>query len=119
MALVKAGAKHLKPESVPASAWGVFSMRMKDAPGDLHFHDCDEYWLITGGKARVRSGDEEAILERGDLVFTEMGAQHHTVEILVEPFEGVYLETTLRGRKRTGHLHVPDDPLPTPEEIAG
>jgi mannose-6-phosphate isomerase-like protein (cupin superfamily) len=119
MGLVKAGAKHLKPDWVPVSAWGVFSMRREDAPGDLHFHDCDEYWLITGGKARVRSGDEEAIMERGDLVCTEMGALHHTIEVLSdEPFEGVWMEMALRGKKRTGHLHPGVHPFPTAEEIA-
>jgi len=119
MAFVRAGTTHLKPDWVPLSAWGIFSMRKEDAPGDLHFHDCDEYWLITNGKARVRCGDEEAIMQRGDLLCAEMGTLHHTIEVLEEPFEGVYLEMELRGKKRTGHLHPGVHELPTPEEMAG
>ncbi|MBM3213795.1 cupin domain-containing protein [Candidatus Poribacteria bacterium] len=101
------------------SSWGPFAMRREDAPGDLHFHDADEYWLITGGRARVRCGDEEREMGRGDLLYAKMGELHHTIEVLSEePFQGVYLEMALRGKKRPGHLHVGVHPLPTEQEMA-
>ena len=118
MAFVKRGHREDKPDWVDMSAWGVFSLDAPDAPGDLHFHDCDEYWLITDGSALVLCGDEETVMGPGDLMCAKMGELHHVVEVYGdEAFRGVYLEGVLRGQKRTGHLHPGTHDLPTPREM--
>ena len=120
MAFVKAHQRAEKPGWVDLSAWGLFSVPADAAPTDLHFHDCDEYWFITAGKALVRCGDEEQEMEPGDLLCARMGELHQTVKVLSqEPFCGVYVEGPLRGKKRRGHLHPGKDAFPTPEEIDG
>jgi mannose-6-phosphate isomerase-like protein (cupin superfamily) len=51
----------------------------------------------------------------GDCVATGMGHHHDFAEVL-EPVQGVYLETTLEGQQRRGHLwehtHGPAHPHP-------
>jgi mannose-6-phosphate isomerase-like protein (cupin superfamily) len=118
MAFIKQGHREDKPDWVDMSAWGVFSLSAEDAPGDLHFHDADEYWFITDGSALVLCGDEETVMGPGDLMAARMGELHHVVELYGDgPFRGVYAEGPLRGQKRTGHLHPGTHDLPTPEDI--
>jgi mannose-6-phosphate isomerase-like protein (cupin superfamily) len=118
MAFVKQGHREDAPPWVDMSAWGVFSVAPENAPGDLHFHDCDEYWLITDGSALVLCGDEEQVMGPGDLLCARMGELHHVVEIYGdEPFRGAYVVGPLRGQKRTGHLHPGTHDLPAPEDI--
>ncbi|GIX08072.1 MAG: hypothetical protein KatS3mg115_2475 [Candidatus Poribacteria bacterium] len=113
MPIIKAQEKRQREAETPLSGWGVFIVRPDQAPSDLHFHDCDEYWLIVRGRARVRCGDEEQVMERGDLLYARIGELHQVVEVLSEePFEGVYLEAELRGQRRRGHLHPGKDALP-------
>ncbi|MDA1191753.1 MAG: cupin domain-containing protein [Candidatus Poribacteria bacterium] len=119
MAFVKKGERDAKPDWVALSNWGIFGCDKASAPSDLHFHDCDEYWLIIQGKAVVRCDDEDQVMEVGDLLCAKMGEQHQIVEVLSdEPFRGVYLEGPMRGKMRGGHLHAGKHPLPTADEIA-
>jgi len=70
---------------------------------DNHYHDCDEYWIIFDGKALVSTEGNEYEVKKGDCVYTKMGDNHDIFHIH-STIKGVYFETTLKGKKRLGHL---------------
>lgn len=70
---------------------------------DLHYHDCDEWWVIISGRAKVICGEEKKEAGAGDMVFTKMGEMHQIKAI--EDTTLVWLEGPLSGKKRRGHLH--------------
>jgi mannose-6-phosphate isomerase-like protein (cupin superfamily) len=106
---------------------GIFTMEESNAPHDCgdpvdypkatnfdsHYHDCDEYWIILGGRGIAVSEGKSYEVGPGDCVATGMG-HHHDFPRVFEPVRGVYFETTLEGQKRLGHLwdhrHGPAQP---------
>lgn len=70
---------------------------------DSHYHDYDEYWIVLDGSAVVRIDEEDFVVRRGDCIATGRG-HHHDIPIVHGPFRAVYIETTLTGQKRIGHL---------------
>lgn len=92
------------PDWVKISNYGVEVMK-KGQTVEPHYHDCDEFWYIVSGKARVRTEGNEYIVQKGDVVCTKMGDEHELIEILEEDYVVVWIETELRGQKRMGHLH--------------
>jgi mannose-6-phosphate isomerase-like protein (cupin superfamily) len=70
---------------------------------DNHYHDCDEYWIITEGECVAVSEGVTYILVPGDCLATRAG-DHHDLPIVLQPVRGIYFEGTLRGRRRLGHL---------------
>ncbi len=96
------------PEASPHfSSFGLIRLQRGDSV-EPHFHDCDEWWIITRGHALISTEGEEHEIEEGDMVFTPMGEDHEISEVYRD-LEGVYFEGPLKGRKRRGHLHHPDD----------
>ncbi len=82
---------------------------------DRHYHDCDEYWIILDGTGEVVVDDRHAKVGPGDCLC--IGTGHpHDFPLIDSPVKAVFFETTLYGRKRTGHLwnhtHGPAEPLP-------
>jgi mannose-6-phosphate isomerase-like protein (cupin superfamily) len=76
------------------------------APGassDFHFHDCDVWWIIVDGIARVFGSDGEIQAGTADMVFTPMGESHRIEAITL--IRLVWFEGPLRGKKRKGHLY--------------
>jgi mannose-6-phosphate isomerase-like protein (cupin superfamily) len=89
----------------PFRQYGVYFMKPGEPlPTDLHFHDCDEAWVIVSGRHRVRCGKKEHLVGVGDIVWTRMGEEHQLIEVLEPPYGVVWLENELRGLKRPGHL---------------
>jgi mannose-6-phosphate isomerase-like protein (cupin superfamily) len=84
---------------------------------ERHFHDCDEFWFICEGRVRIMTEGREFEVGPGDCVYTRMGDEHDVLAVH-EDARWFYLVGELRGRKRPGHLHFPDDPYPTEEERA-
>lgn len=96
---------------------GVFKMTWSENPKNIgdptnydrntdfdnHYHDCDEYWIIFNGTAVVMSEGNQYIISEGDCVITKMG-DHHDIVNINDILEGVYFETTLKGKQRLGHL---------------
>lgn len=96
---------------------GVFELRCSDNPRntgdpanyyrntdfDNHFHDFDEYWFIISGKGVVVSEDKMYNVGPGNCILTKKG-DHHDFPVVTETILGVYFETTLKGKKRMGHL---------------
>jgi mannose-6-phosphate isomerase-like protein (cupin superfamily) len=70
---------------------------------DAHFHDCQEFWLLLDGAATVVVDGQHLEMRPGDCLPIPMGAMHDMPDA-PKPVTAVYFETTLRGRKRTGHL---------------
>lgn len=74
---------------------------------ELHYHDCDEYWLFTSGRPLVTlrspSGMVKKVqLEPGDMVACLRGIEH----TLQADHELVYFQysSVLAGGERQGHL---------------
>jgi len=71
---------------------------------DCHYHDYAEYWLVTGGKAKVMSEGEEFYVRAGDIVCTAAGDEHDVLEVY-ENLTAFYLEEAGPPDARKGHLH--------------
>lgn len=96
---------------------GVFTAQQSDQPNDRgdpvwypktthfdrHFHDCDEYWIIVEGQGIAVSEGMFYEVGPGDCIATGMG-HHHDFPQVCESVRAVFFETTLKGRKRRGHL---------------
>ncbi len=96
---------------------GVFTLENSDNPSnkgdpvlypkqtdfDCHYHDFDEYWIIIDGRGLVMTERKLYTVGPGDCVATKRG-DHHDFPSVYEKILGVYFETTLRGKKRLGHL---------------
>ncbi len=76
-----------------------------DGKVEPHFHDNEEFWFVTKGKARIMTEGEERIVQKGDIVCTRMGEEHAIWEVLEAPYEHVWIACNSRGRGRKGHLH--------------
>jgi mannose-6-phosphate isomerase-like protein (cupin superfamily) len=85
---------------------------------DRHYHDCDEYWIILEGSGEVVVDDKHTKVRPGDCLC--IGTGHpHDFPLIDAPVKAVYFETTLYGRKRTGHLwnHTNGTAEPMPERV--
>lgn len=80
---------------------------------DVHYHDCDEYWIIFSGRGSIMTEGRHYEIGPGDGVVIGMGHHHDFVHV-EETIRGVYFESTLEGKKRLGHLwnntHGPAEP---------
>jgi uncharacterized cupin superfamily protein len=113
-------ADHRPPWCTVTSA-GIFRVPAAGGRFDCHFHDCDEYWLVFGGKAKVRTEGEEFYVAKGDIVCTKAGDEHDVLEVY-EDLEAFWFEGETPADGRVGHLHhdvessrghdVPYRPLP-------
>jgi mannose-6-phosphate isomerase-like protein (cupin superfamily) len=71
---------------------------------DPHYHDCDEYWFIIGGRAIARIEDERFELGPGDILCTQIGRLHDVLAV-DDVLEMVWFEARLAPGGRDGHLH--------------
>jgi mannose-6-phosphate isomerase-like protein (cupin superfamily) len=83
---------------------------------DNHYHDFDEVWVILEGEAVAYSEGKQYTLKAGNCLLTPMGFHHDMTEVIKE-IKGIYFETTLKGKKRLGHLwiHTHGNPHKHPE----
>lgn len=71
---------------------------------DYHYHDCNEYWIFYSGSGGIITDDGRVYdIAAGDCVVTRAGI-HHDMHWVNRELHGVYLETSLKGKKRPGHL---------------
>jgi mannose-6-phosphate isomerase-like protein (cupin superfamily) len=104
--------KNLWPDARPSwsdvTSAGIFRVE-PDGRFDLHYHDCDEYWLIFAGRARVTVGPGTYEVGPGDIVCTPTGTEHDVIGVY-ETLEGFWFEARTPEGGRVGHLHRrPDD----------
>ncbi|HYZ63711.1 MAG TPA: cupin domain-containing protein [Acetobacteraceae bacterium] len=111
---------------------GLFAVTRTDAPEtkgdpvsypkhtaiDSHYHDCDEYWIVLQGSGEAVVGGRHDRLQPGDCLCIGMG-HHHDFPLIDSEVKAVFFETTLEGRKRTGHLweHTHGKATPQPERV--
>jgi mannose-6-phosphate isomerase-like protein (cupin superfamily) len=83
---------------------------------DNHYHDFDEVWIILEGEGLAVSEGKKYLLKEGDCLLTPMGYHHDMPEVHKE-IKAIYFETSLKGKKRTGHLwmHTHGVPEKNPE----
>ncbi len=70
---------------------------------DNHYHDCDEFWIILAGSGRIATEGVVYDVAPGDCIATRMGS-HHDFPQVFSPVRGLFFESTLKGKKRKGHL---------------
>ena len=108
MPIIRTSKGHLtqtnRPKWCGATAAGIFRVPEVGGRFDRHFHDCDEFWLIFKGKAKVLSEGVEYFVHKGDIIFTRARDEHDVLEVY-EEFEAFYFEAATPEGGRTGHLH--------------
>lgn len=89
------------PEESLIRDYGVNTLTA-EASLENHFHDCDVWWIIVNGLARVHDCGKNIEVGPGDMVFTPAGEPHRIEGITMVTY--VWLEGPLKGQKRKGHL---------------
>lgn len=90
------------PSWSEVSRYGVNTLN----PGDtveLHFHDCNEFWIIIEGKGVATSEGVSYDLGPGDMLLTKQGDEHSLR--VTEKMVAVYFYGIMPPDGRTGHLH--------------
>jgi mannose-6-phosphate isomerase-like protein (cupin superfamily) len=72
------------------------------ASSEKHFHDCDVWWIIVNGIARVHDSGNDIEAGPGDMIFSPAGDIHRIEGITMVTY--VWIEGPLKGRKRKGQL---------------
>ncbi len=112
-----------RPEWSDVTRAGIFRISTKGDRIDCHYHDCNEYWLIVKGKAKIMSEGKEYYVKPGDIVCTQAGDEHDVLEVY-QDLEAFWFEDMTPQSGRVGHLHrdrekakghqVPAKPIVTP-----
>jgi mannose-6-phosphate isomerase-like protein (cupin superfamily) len=89
------------PEGSLIRDYGIDTLRAGHG-SDLHYHDCDEWWVILEGHARISWGEQVDEAFPGDMIFTPKGVRH-AVEAVAD-MKLIWLEGPLQGKRRSGHL---------------
>lgn len=95
------------PSWSEVSKYGVNTLE----PGDeveLHFHDCNEFWIIAEGRGVATSEGERYELGPGDMLLTKAGDSHSLV--VNERMVAIYFYGVMPAGGRSGHLHEGVDP---------
>ena len=88
------------------SQYGVNTLQ----PGDtveLHFHDCNEFWIIIEGRGVATSEGVTYELGPGDMLLTKQGDEH-SLEV-TEKMVSIYFYGVMPLGGRMGHLHRETD----------
>lgn len=93
-----------RPSWSEVTSAGIFRVPREGGRFDRHYHDCNEYWLVYRGRARVLSEGIEHDVGPGDIVCTEAGEEHDVLAV-AEDLEAFFWEDALPSAGRRGHLH--------------
>jgi len=97
--------EYKKPEWSRFSNCGLYKLSRGEKEEDYHFHDCDEYFIITEGKGILLLEGKEYSIVAEDCVCIPMGGKHQILEVL-EDLTLVWIYDELRGERRKGHIPV-------------
>lgn len=97
-----------RPEWSSVTSAGIFWVPREGGRFDCHYHDCDEYWLVFQGKARVMTEGVEQYVKPGDIVCTKAGDEHDVVEVY-EDLVAFWFEDATPPGGRVGHLHYDEE----------
>lgn len=98
------GAKN-RPEWSGVTSAAIFTISTVGGRMDCHYHDCNEYWLVFKGRAKVLSEGHEYYVKPGDILCTQAGEEHDILEIYEELGAFWFEDETSEGG-RIGHLHT-------------
>lgn len=102
-----------RPDWCTVTSAGLFRISANGlARFDRHSHECNEYWLIFNGKAKIMVGGRDYYVKSGDIVCTKAGDEHDVLEIY-ESIEAFWFEEAIPPGGKTGHQHK------VPEQAAG
>ena len=128
MPVIKTSEKAMGAGNRPAwsgvTSAGIFRVPLENGRFDCHYHDCHEYWLVFGGRAKVLTEGRTFYVKAGDIVCTKAGDEHDVVEVY-EDLEAFWFEDATPAGGRVGHLHRDSDKakghpvpaLPAPEDF--
>ena len=109
MPVIRTAEKAMGPDNRPAwsdvTSAGIFRVPAEGGRFDCHYHDCNEYWLVFRGKAKVMTEGRAHYVKSGDIVCTRAGDEHDVVEIY-EDLEAFWFEDETPAGGRIGHLHL-------------
>ncbi len=93
-----------RPEWSGVTSAGIFRIPAEGGRMDSHYHDCNEWWLIFSGKAKIMSEGGEFHVKAGDIVCTKASVEHDVLEVY-EDLEAFWFEVATPEGGRVGHLH--------------
>lgn len=102
MPVIRLEDREAYPEWSDISHYGVNHLSVGDSV-ELHFHDCNEYWIIVSGKGVCTTEGKTFEIGVGDLVLTRKGDEHSLV--VTEDMVAVYFYGRFPDGGRIGHLH--------------
>jgi predicted dehydrogenase/mannose-6-phosphate isomerase-like protein (cupin superfamily) len=92
-----------KPRWCRFSACGPYRLAAGEGEEDYHYHDCDEYIIVTQGRARLLLEGREYEVESGHCVCIPQGGKHRILEAL-EDLSLLWIYDELKGEGRSGHI---------------
>ncbi|WP_374019133.1 cupin domain-containing protein [Paenibacillus thiaminolyticus] len=92
----------LFPKWSEVSQYGINELKAGDVV-ELHYHDCNEYWIIVSGRGTCTTEGDTYELGPGDIVLTKRGDEHSLV--VTEDMVAVYFYGIMPEGGVAGHLH--------------
>ncbi|MEH7305240.1 cupin domain-containing protein [Neobacillus drentensis] len=102
MPVIHDGDQAIYPEWSEINHYGVNHLNVGDEV-ELHYHDCNEYWIIISGKGICTTEGNTYEIGPGDLVLTKEGDEHSL--IVTEEMQAVYIYGVLPPGGRMEHLY--------------
>ncbi|WP_438348774.1 cupin domain-containing protein [Paenibacillus sp. FA6] len=97
---------HQPRESFPAwsevGQYGINTLTVGQEV-ELHYHDCNEYWIIVSGRGICTTEGDTYEIGPGDMVLTKQEDEHSLV--VTEEMVAVYIYGIMEEGARIGHLH--------------
>jgi mannose-6-phosphate isomerase-like protein (cupin superfamily) len=95
-----------KPPWMATPSAGFFSLAAEGNVHDCHYHELNEFYLISCGKAKILNGDREYFVQARDIVCIRAGDEHDILEVYgEEDLQLFYLYEIGSPDARLGHLH--------------
>lgn len=112
-----------RPDWARTPSVGFYSLEREGRLHDCHYHELNEFYLISRGKARILNGGQEYYVQQSDIVCIKAGDEHDILEVYgEEDLQLFYIYEWGSPEARLGHHHtsadkaalhpVPRKPLP-------
>ena len=94
-----------RPHWCRFSNCGLYRLAKGEGEEDYHYHDSDEYFVVTQGQAKVLLEGSEREIEAGDCVCIPLAGKHQILKAL-EDLALVWIYDELKADRRKGHIPV-------------
>jgi mannose-6-phosphate isomerase-like protein (cupin superfamily) len=103
-----------RPEWMRTPSAGFFSLAKEGNRHDCHFHELNELYFISRGKAKILNGGQEYYVQESDIVCIKAGDEHDILEVYgEEDLQLFYAYEIGSPDARLGHLHTsPEKAIP-------